>query len=120
MSTPKRPVNRYRREDLSTPVKGRTGECVVCGKTDPNQRLIHSKAGNAKELSSLIEDYVGVSVVGGSLCRSCESKLLTIDKKVLNIQGEYSLHVIGLSYTVRVTMCWDYSVPMQEAVCGSR
>ena len=75
----------------------------MCGKAEPNQRLIQSKAANAKWLVSLIEDYVGVSVVGGSLCWCCEGKLVTIDKKVVNIQGEYIPHDIALSYNVRVT-----------------
>ena len=78
------------KENARTPIKSKSGLCVVCGVNGKHQRVIHSEAGRTKRLGEMLHEYIGIVVAAGSLCRDCEGRLLTIEKKVSSMKGKSS------------------------------
>src|SRR5664279_247178 len=62
-------------------IKLKSSHCVVCNVEKKETRRINSSAGEQKNLSELLKKYGEVDIVEGTICRSCERRLLHLHKE---------------------------------------
>ena len=72
----------------STPIKVNLPICIVCGRADLELRQIHSAAGMKKGLPELLLRFCDLNITQGLICRNDESRLKTMNDKILQIKSE--------------------------------
>ena len=99
-------------------VKCNVSYCVVCA-GQKELRLIHSKAGEHKNVRSLLLKYGEVDIIEGAVCRTCEKRLLRLESESVRFKAQCQSTFHNYSIKRCTTGSSPHRKPLAEIHCRS-